>query len=112
MVNLIEGALTIGSAAYLYHSITKEQVLSEDNIRNGTIGALAGLILGPKLEELIKSDMTLTEEQKKQIFGTVIGAGVGGGIGYAASNKAVDYLKEQLGKYKKKPLPESTENKE
>ncbi|MFH0870720.1 MAG: hypothetical protein V1866_06730 [archaeon] len=106
MVGVVEGAAYIGSAVVLYHGITKQKVLSNDNIRNGTLGALLGLYLGPKLEEIIRKDKTISEDDKKKIFGTIAGAFAGGGLAYyAISHGAAGYLKDQIKGYVDKNKP-------
>ena len=108
MVDIVKGALYVGSAVILYQGITKEKVLTNEKIRHGTIGALAGLLLGPKLEDMIRNDKSLTEEQKRKILSTSTGAVIGGGLGYALSDKVAGYLTKNFASYKKTPQPEST----
>ena len=105
MTDIVKGALYIGSAVILYQGITKEKVLTNEKIRNGTIGALAGLILGPKLEEMIRNDKSLTDDQKKKILSTGGGAVIGGGVGYALPDKVTDYFKKNFSKHNKTPEP-------
>lgn len=99
MVDMIDGALYIGSAAILYKGITKENILTEDKIKHGTIGALLGLYLGPKLEKLVKDETSLTKEQKEQILKAGAGAVLGGLGGYAVAKGAADNLTGKIKQY-------------
>jgi|GEM_PF-1766240 len=111
MVDMIKAAAYIGSAAILYHGVTKDKVLTEEKVRNATLGALAGVLLGPKLEDITRNDKSLKEEEKNKILGTVIGAGVGGGAGYILTNKILDYLSKELKKYKAAQVQTGTNTK-
>ncbi len=106
MVDLLKTGLYIGSAYILAQGLTEEKILSEKNVRNVVIGGLAGHLLGDKLEQLVKKE--LTDEDKKLLFGTGIGATIGALAGYQTSKGAFDSIIGKIGGYfgKKKEAPD------
>jgi hypothetical protein len=92
--NLLKWGLILGSAYILTKAVTKEKVLSDQNVRNTALGGVAGYVGGPRLEEMLRNN-------KKQAAYVIGGAAVG----YFADKlitdgslkKAVDFAKEKTG---------------
>ena len=93
MHDAVKYGLVIGSVYVLARSLSKDKILTDQNIRNGAIGAGAGVLGGPKLEDLLKNN-------KKQAGYVTAGAIAGYAIERMVSNgtlkKALEIGKEKL----------------
>lgn len=97
-MDLLREGLFVGAVAYLYQEITKKKILDNANLRYATIGGVFGLVAGPRIEQYIRNDKSLTPEMKNKI----LGAGVGGVAGYALGDKFADQTKKTFSPLEKR----------
>ena len=76
MVKPLRAALILGAGYAALKYTTKEPLLTDENIRNGTIGAVGGITGIPKLEQLAKGELPEDEKghAKRALYGAVSGA--------------------------------------
>jgi hypothetical protein len=91
MNDVVKGAIYVAAAAVIVHGVKKDGIMNNESVRNGTIGALGGILAGPKLESLVKGE-GLSDEAKSEIQAAVIGGGIGAGLGYVISKFGGDYI--------------------
>ena len=92
--NFLKYGLIAGSVYVIAKAFTKDKILSDKNVRNTVIGGGLGYGVGPKLEEMLKTN----KKQAAYVSGGAI-------AGYVAEKlmasgtlqKAMDYSKEKLG---------------
>jgi hypothetical protein len=98
--NILKWGLILGSAYVLTKAVTKEKVLSDQNVRNTALGGVVGYVGGPKLEDMLRNN-------KKQaayvIGGAVVGYFADKLITDGSLKKAVDFAKEKTG-FANKPV--------
>jgi len=97
MVNLVRTGLYIGAAYVLAQGLTEDKILSDKNVRNVVLGGLAGHLFGDKLEELVKNN--LSDEQKKQLYSGLAGAGIGALGGLLVYNGNLSSVKNKIQNY-------------
>lgn len=79
MVSKLKSAAIIGSGALAYKLLTRKPLLTDENIRNGTIGAVVSMYATPKLESVVREGTT---DEKKLLRDTVLGGVGGAALGY------------------------------
>nr|MCK4929892.1 glycine zipper 2TM domain-containing protein [Nanoarchaeota archaeon] len=52
-------------------------------------GGLLAVVIGPPLENYIRNNHNLSDEQKKTLLGTTIGTAGGGSIGYVIGDRVI-----------------------
>ncbi|KYK26360.1 hypothetical protein AYK26_05195 [Euryarchaeota archaeon SM23-78] len=92
-----EGTFVI-AAAYTYYAITGQKIFEHANLKYATVGGILGLVLGPKIEQYIRSDPDLTPEMKNKLLGAAVG-GIGG---YALGDKVASQTKKSFGGLEKR----------
>jgi hypothetical protein len=98
MNDLVKGAMYVAAAAVLVQGVKKDNILSKENVRNGAIGALAGIFGGPTIENMLSGE-GLSEEAKHKILGAAGGGAIGVVAGYLLSSGAAQYIKDELKSY-------------
>ena len=97
-MNWVKEGLFLGAIAYVYQEITNQKILDNNNLKYATIGGVLGLVLGPKIEDYINKEESLTPEMRKKI----LGAGVGAIGGYALGDKIADQTKKTFAPLEKR----------
>ncbi|MBU1198747.1 MAG: hypothetical protein KKF46_00010 [Nanoarchaeota archaeon] len=97
-MDILREGLFLGAVAYLYQEVTKQKVMENVNLRYATLGGVLGLVIGPKIEQYIKSDPDISSEMKDKL----LGAGIGAIGGYAFGDKIKEQAKKTFGGLEKK----------
>jgi hypothetical protein len=103
MVKPLRAAATIAVGALAYKLLTKEDLVTDENVTNGTIGAVSGMVGLPKLEQMVRGE---TPEQSRTMRNVLLSSGVAALGAYffseGAHKKAAEYLKTGYDKYMSK----------
>jgi hypothetical protein len=108
MAKLLRSLMTVGAGAFAYKALTKKDLLTDENVRNATIGAFSGMVGIPELERIVKGE--ISESSGKAAKTMALGGMLGAGIGYVLSSgkhkTAVAYAKDMYDKYLSPENPE------
>lgn len=103
MVKPLRAVATVAVGALAYKLLTKEDLVTDENVTNGTIGAVSGMMGLPKLEEMVRGENV---EGSKTMRNVLVSGGLAAVAAYliseGAHKKAADYLKNGYDKYMSK----------
>jgi hypothetical protein len=110
MTKLLRSLMTVGAGALAYKALTKKDLVTDENVRNATIGAVSGMVGIPELEKVVKGEVS--EGAGKAAKHMAIYGAVGAGVAYILhSGKHKDAMSYAKGVYDKYLSPETPEEK-